>query len=386
MQKSNNNNTSPRRPYVVPLVSRLEESRTPERHNSASADGSVRSTMSRGTSRARVSLARCALACALALATSTRARGEFVVTTDEIALASRASSAPLRGLTLTDMIAKHVAFPREVRPTLDRRALRDSGGRGRARDAQLRLRRTDHLYASIGQALARNVRDAYDGDDACSSLEGPTCAALGASDKRATDGDDADATALKATSVRRSRVSLVRLDDVNDLVKYFTKHANGDVRGALSIAMEENAGELRERLSELTQAAATSFAKAQASATTSDAKHAQDDVSDDAGPATSPISGFTGGPFDGSSKSVPGLAKRIAIFYNARPTAVSLYWVDFDGNEVHYVDVHPQHQGIVKTFQMHIWIVREMDSSRFVAQYTVGDEDTSTQSFTIPTS
>ena len=88
------------------------------------------------------------------------------------------------------------------------------------------------------------------------------------------------ATALKATSVRRSRVSLVRLDDVNDLVKYFTKHANGDVQGALSIAMEENAGGLRERLSELTQAAATSFAKAQASAAASDA---QDAVTDDAG-------------------------------------------------------------------------------------------------------
>lgn len=233
----------------------------------------------------------------------------------------------------------------------------------------------------------RNVGDAYDGDDACSSLEGPTCAALGGSNERATDGDDA-ATALKATSVRRSRVSLVRLDDVSDLVKYFKK--NG-VQGALSIAMEENAGGLRERLSELTQAAATSFAKAQASTAASDA---QDAVTDGAGvddasdaySASSPISGFTGGPFDGSSKSVPGLAKRVAIFYNARPTAVSLYWVDFDGNEVHYVDVHPQHQGIVKTFQMHIWIVRELDSSRFVAQYTVGDEDTSTQSFTIPTS
>lgn len=89
--------------------------------------------MPRGTSFARISLARCALACALALATSTRACGELVVTTDEVALASRASSAPLRGLTLADMIAKHVAFPREVRPTLDRRALRDSGGRGRVR-------------------------------------------------------------------------------------------------------------------------------------------------------------------------------------------------------------------------------------------------------------
>ena len=75
----------------------------------------------------------------------------------------------------------------------------------------------------------RNVGDAYDGDDACSSLEGPTCAALGGSNERATDGDDA-ATALKATSVRRSRVSLVRLDDVSDLVKYFKK--NG-VQGAL---------------------------------------------------------------------------------------------------------------------------------------------------------
>jgi hypothetical protein len=187
--------------------------------------------------------------------------------------------------------------------------------------------------------------------------------------------------------------------------------AQGDLRSA--IARVARAFRRRERFSKVFQkerrargavdsdggkrrgasgtAAATSFAKAQASTAASDAQDAVTDGAgvDDASDAystSSPISGFTGGPFDGSSKSVPGLAKRVAIFYNARPTAVSLYWVDFDGNEVHYVDVHPQHQGIVKTFQMHIWIVRELDSSRFVAQYTVGDEDTSTQSFTIPTS
>jgi hypothetical protein len=188
---------------------------------------------------------------------------------------------------------------------------------------------------------------------------------------------------------------------VNDLVKYFKKHATGDVEGTLSVALEGNVAGVQERLNELTQAAAAAM-QTRESAAARDTDPARDvsDVSDGARVDTdahtselsdvrvdsSPITGFTGGPFDGSSKSVPGLAKRVAIFYNARPTAVSLYWVDFDGREVHYVDVHPQHQGIVKTFQMHIWIVREMDSSRFVAQYTVGDEDTSTQSFTIPTS
>jgi hypothetical protein len=107
--------------------------------------------MSRGKSRAHISPARCALACALAFVTATRARGEFVVTTDEVALASQASSAPLRRLALRDMIAKHVAFPREVRRTLGRRALRHPCGRHytrpRARRAQ--RSRTDDLDASI---------------------------------------------------------------------------------------------------------------------------------------------------------------------------------------------------------------------------------------------
>ena len=112
----------------------------------------------------------------------------------------------------------------------------------------------------------------------------------------------------------------------------------------------------------------------------------EDDDDTDFNSHAASTSGSTGGPFDGSVKSVPGLLRRGAVFYNSRSTAVSLYWVDFEGKEIHYVDVHPFHQGIVKTFQLHVWVVRDMISSRFIAQYTVGDKGTSTESFTIPTS
>ena len=62
-----------------------------------------------------------------------------------------------------------------------------------------------------------------------------------------------------------------------------------------------------------------------------------------------------------------------------------MYWVDFNGREVHYIDVHSRHKGVVKSFQGHVWIVRELDSSQFIAQYLVGDESTRAQAFTIPT-
>lgn len=52
------------------------------------------------------------------------------------------------------------------------------------------------------------------------------------------------------------------------------------------------------------------------------------------------ILGFIGGLFDGSSKFVSGLVKRVVIFYNVRFIVVLFYWVDFDGNEVYYVDVY----------------------------------------------
>lgn len=54
----------------------------------------------------------------VALALSARAvgtRAEVVVSTDEVSIATKTESPPLPSLTLGDVVAKHVAFPREVR-------------------------------------------------------------------------------------------------------------------------------------------------------------------------------------------------------------------------------------------------------------------------------
>lgn len=55
---------------------------------------------------------------AVAFALSTRVvatRAEVVVSSDEVSITTRTESPPLPSLTLGDVVAKHVAFPREVR-------------------------------------------------------------------------------------------------------------------------------------------------------------------------------------------------------------------------------------------------------------------------------
>lgn len=304
-------------------------------------------------------LASVTLACALLASVS----AEVVVSAEDVAVALGAEEpAPLRSLTLRDMVAKHVAFPR--------------------------------------QSLISRTAEAREDEDACVSLEGPTCEELRGPVADAEPVEDADeATALRVSGTKRSRVSLVRLDDVEDLVKYFSRNGGRDF-ARLTAAAEENVGAVRDRLSALTRAAATAFAGGAGG----DVSGVDDAPGEEGGESTSALSSAekqtsaersatgpkksrwrdTGGPFDGSMKSVPGLLRRTAIFYNARASTVSVYWVDFNGKEVHYVDVHPRHQGVVKSFQGHVWIVRDVDTRRFVSQYVVGEESTRTQSFTVP--
>ncbi len=63
----------------------------------------------------RVSLAR-ALALVVLGACRDVARAEVILSSDDVAVASSDDAGPsMRGYSLSDMIAKHVAFPREVR-------------------------------------------------------------------------------------------------------------------------------------------------------------------------------------------------------------------------------------------------------------------------------
>ena len=65
--------------------------------------------------RSRVTTAVVLVLTLLAMVFTTIARGEMVMSTDEVALVTQTTHGELVGLGLRDIIAKHVAFPREVR-------------------------------------------------------------------------------------------------------------------------------------------------------------------------------------------------------------------------------------------------------------------------------
>lgn len=63
---------------------------------------------------------------ALALSAGTvGTRAEVVVSTDEVSIATKTESPPLPSLSLGDVVAKHVAFPREVRSRCSVRVARE---------------------------------------------------------------------------------------------------------------------------------------------------------------------------------------------------------------------------------------------------------------------
>lgn len=217
----------------------------------------------------------------------------------------------------------------------------------------------------------KHMADRDDEETTCSSLQGPTCEALVDPNAPMETSLEEESLELSSVESKRSKVSLIRLDNIEDLVSYFKKTTVDDLK-KLGLDVAGQMGRIQERLTELSHAAA-------GGRSTSSIVQDMDLTEDDFKTQSSAV----GGPFDGSVKSEPGFPRRTAIFYNSRPRMVSIYWVDFRGSEVHYVDVHPRHHGVVKTFQRHVWIVREKYDNAFVSQYVVGDEDTSTQRFTI---
>lgn len=70
-------------------------------------------------------------------------------------------------------------------------------------------------------------------------------------------------------------------------------------------------------------------------------------------------------------KSVPERETRKVEFVNARGSASALYWVDFDGVEVHYVDLPPGMTTVMSTFAHHVWVARDMATEGAIAMYTV---------------
>ncbi len=53
---------------------------------------------------------------------------------------------------------------------------------------------------------------------------------------------------------------------------------------------------------------------------------------------------------------------------NARDATSALYWLDFDGNEAHYVDLPPGMTTMMSTFGSHVWVSRDMATNAAVAE------------------
>ena len=197
----------------------------------------------------------------------------------------------------------------------------------------------------------------------CSSLQGPTCDALvGPETPNAKDEDDAHV--LRASVTKRSKVDVVRLDSIDDLLAYFKKHVGTQDLKHFALDGVDDATVVRQRMLELERLALVN-----------EGNIIDQDSSD--------TENRFGGAFDGSLLSKPGLSPRNAVFFNRRDVVVELYWVDFAGREVHYVDIAPRHVGSVKTFQLHVWIVREKHTHAFISLYVVGDEDVTLQRFIV---
>jgi len=281
----------------------------------------------------------------LALATfcvaARASRAEIVIAHGAVTMHARQN--PLPSLTLADIVAKHVAFPKE----------------------------------ELAEELLDDVRDA------CSSLQGPTCGALGAMASTA-DVDNGSLSRADTMVVpqagRRSRVKVVRLDNVEDLVTYFHKHhvtASGDDGVKITADFSREGADMGKAEGDMDSdgGGARTTHESIESLFSNLERQSRADASAEA------VRG--GGAFDATVKSVPGLARRRVSFYNSKARLVSVYWVNFDGQEVHYVDVHPKENGVVHTFQRHVWIARDYETNAFITQFVVGDDGTKPQRFIV---
>ena len=53
----------------------------------------------------------------------------------------------------------------------------------------------------------------------------------------------------------------------------------------------------------------------------------------------------------------PGTQARAqTTFVNGNNFTISLYWVDFDGNSVHYGDIAPRRSLVLQSYVGHLWV------------------------------
>lgn len=74
---------------------------------------------------------------------------------------------------------------------------------------------------------------------------------------------------------------------------------------------------------------------------------------------------------DASVRSMPSHVTRKVEFLNARESTSAIYWVDFRGLEVHYVDLPPGMTTVLSSFANHVWVARDMASHAAISMYVV---------------
>lgn len=62
--------------------------------------------------------------------------------------------------------------------------------------------------------------------------------------------------------------------------------------------------------------------------------------------------------------SAVGGAQTRAVFHNASPVQVEVYWIDYSGNSVIYYTLNPGQSGGIITYIGHPWIATDTEGNR----------------------
>ena len=67
-----------------------------------------------------------------------------------------------------------------------------------------------------------------------------------------------------------------------------------------------------------------------------------------------------------SRRSQASEIETAVVFVNNMSERVAVYWIDYEGNEIHYRDLEPGQRYSQDTYATHPWVVRTIDGHRLV--------------------
>lgn len=70
-------------------------------------------------------------------------------------------------------------------------------------------------------------------------------------------------------------------------------------------------------------------------------------------------------------RSLPSRTPRVVAFVNARPAAISVFWVDFGGVQRRYAKVDPGRAATLSSFTSHVWVVKDAATDSELVLFTV---------------